>query len=83
MQGLPILDYAPSTLLGVGTLMVFFGLLVPYRTVKQLLQRIEYLESALAKEQAAHAETIAQNSDYQETTKLARATWQALVRRTE
>jgi len=56
MEGLPILDYAPSTLLGVGVLMVFFGLLVPYRVVKQLLDRISYLESALEKSQSALAE---------------------------
>lgn len=78
MQGFPILDYAPSTLLGIGVLLVFFGLLVPYRTVKQLLARIAYLESALTKEQAAHSETIRQNTDNLETNRLVRAVFDSL-----
>lgn len=53
MEGIPILDYAPPTLLGIAVLMVFLGLLVPYRVVKQHLERIQFLESALAKAQEA------------------------------
>ena len=94
MEGLPLLDYAPGTLLGIGVLLIFFGKLVPWPSVKrdreQLLARIEtlegtvtYLEAALNKTNDALAETIQQNTDYQETTRLARATWQALLKGAE
>lgn len=65
LTGIPILDYTPETLLGVTVVMIFFGLLVPYRVVKQLHERIAFLESALSKEQAALSEE-------QETSKVVR-----------
>lgn len=49
IEGIPIGDYAPETLLGIGVVLIFLGLLVPYRFVKTLLERIEHLESANAK----------------------------------
>jgi hypothetical protein len=54
--GLPVLDYAPQTLLGVAVLFIFAGWLVPYRTVKEKDARIAYLEGALTTTQAALAE---------------------------
>lgn len=51
VNGVPILDYTPQTLLGITILSLLFGWIVPYRVVKQLLARIAYLESALSKEQ--------------------------------
>lgn len=73
VSGVPILDYTPQTLLGVGIVMMFLGWLVPYRTVKQLLERIAYLESALSKEQAARAEEL-------ETSKVVRHFFDGLSR---
>lgn len=61
MDGLPILDYAPGTLLGIGVLLVFFGRLVPYTTVKQLLEEIKYLRSTNAKQAEALEEAQATN----------------------
>lgn len=83
MDGLPILDYTPETLLGIGVLAIMFGWLVPLRAVKQLLQRIAYLESALEKEQAAHAETVRQNGELLETNSLVKAVFTALERAVE
>lgn len=57
LNGVPILDYTPQTLLGITILSLLFGWIVPYRVVKQLLARIAYLESALSKEQQANQET--------------------------
>lgn len=56
MEHVPVLDYTPEGLLGIVVALIFFGVLVPYRTVKQYLARIAYLESALAKTQEALAE---------------------------
>lgn len=53
MEVFPIFDYSAQTLLGIVVLCIVFGLLVPIRTVRQLLQRIAYLESALDKSQEA------------------------------
>lgn len=53
MDSFPIIDYAPSTLVGIFVLMVFFGALVPWRVVKQLNTRIAHLESTVDRLQDA------------------------------
>lgn len=58
-EGVPILDYAPSTLLGICVLLVFFGRLVPYRAVKQLLDENAFLRSTNEKQAEALAEAQA------------------------
>lgn len=49
MDGIPILDYTPEGLLGLVVVLILFGVLVPYRVVKQLLEQNAYLKSALDK----------------------------------
>ncbi|MFI5426044.1 hypothetical protein [Aeromicrobium sp. UC242_57] len=56
LTNIPIGDYTPEGLLGLVVLFIFIGWLVPYRVVKQLHERIAFLESALSKEQAALSE---------------------------
>lgn len=73
VNGVPILDYTPQTLLGITILSLLFGWIVPYRVVKQLLARIAYLESALEKEQIARAED-------QETSRVVRHFFNSLSR---
>jgi hypothetical protein len=53
MDGVPILDYTPEGLLGLVVVLILFGVLVPYRVVKQLLEEIAHLRSALGKSQDA------------------------------
>lgn len=56
MEGLPILDYTPQTLLGIVILLILFGRLVPYTVVKQLREENAFLRSTVEKEQAAREE---------------------------
>lgn len=44
MDSFPIIDYAPGTLVGVFVLCVCFGVLVPWRVVKQYLAQIKFLQ---------------------------------------
>lgn len=59
LEGIPILDYAPGTLLGIGILLIFFDRLVPYRAVKRLLDENAYLRSTNEKQAAALEEAQA------------------------
>lgn len=72
IDGIPIVEYTPAALLGIGVIMLFLGWLVPRWYVRQLEARVEALE-------AANAELLNQNSEHLETTRLARSTWLALV----
>lgn len=83
MDGFPILDYTPATLLGIGVLLVLLGGLVPSRSIKPMREEIAYLRSALQKEQQAHAETVRQNGELLETNKLVRAVFESLERAVE
>lgn len=74
----PILDYTPATLLGLGIALILLGYLVPARSVKSKDDEIAYLRSALSTEQAAHQETLKQNSDLLETNRLVRSFFAAL-----
>lgn len=58
-EGVPILDYAPSTLLGICVLLILFGRLVPYRAVKQILDENQFLRSTNTKQAEALEEAQA------------------------
>ena len=49
IEGIPILDYTPETLVGVTILALIFGWLVPYRAVKLKDEEIAVLRSTNAK----------------------------------
>lgn len=57
MDGIPILDYTPATLLGVLILMLLAGKgIVPASSLKMYIEQNAYLRSALEKSQEALAE---------------------------
>ena len=86
MDGVPILDYTPEGLLGLFFVLIFFGRMAPWPTIKQLYQRIAFLESSIEKlleagavkdaalraEQDAHAETSRQLTEEQKTGEVVR-----------
>lgn len=86
LDGVPVFDYAPTTLLGIAILLLFLGKLAPWPVIRDKNERIAYLESALAKsleanavkdqaliaEQAARAETSRQLSEEQKTGEVVR-----------
>lgn len=64
MEGITLVDYTQSTLIGIFIVLIAFGRLVPWSIVRDKNERIAHLESALDKsldaisiEQAAHSET--------------------------
>lgn len=93
LDGVPVFDYAPSTLLGIGVLMLLMGRLVPWTVVKDKNAQNAKLESAVAKlleagavkdqalltEQNAHSETRRMLAEEQKTGEIVRKVFGGVI----